>query len=158
MNCTKCKNPIADDSQECEWCGYVIISKINNSSQSEIIISLYGTGRTCYENVLIDFGNGAVDKVQVTFMATLSKGILTIGENYFIEINSHKKKAFLNQIIKEKISIWYTDVQELDGCYPSDCERKKYNIFFCFMIDNKNGWPKEINLLTVKQIKIEKTS
>jgi hypothetical protein len=24
MNCTKCKNPRNNDSQECEWCGYLI--------------------------------------------------------------------------------------------------------------------------------------
>ena len=28
MNCPKCKNPIADDSKECEWCG-VKINKPN---------------------------------------------------------------------------------------------------------------------------------
>ena len=27
MNCTKCKSPIADDSQECEWCGFKITTK-----------------------------------------------------------------------------------------------------------------------------------
>ena len=27
MNCPNCKNPIADDSQECEWCGCKIITK-----------------------------------------------------------------------------------------------------------------------------------
>ena len=24
MNCPKCKNPISDNLQECEWCGYII--------------------------------------------------------------------------------------------------------------------------------------
>jgi DNA-directed RNA polymerase subunit RPC12/RpoP len=27
MNCPKCKSPIADNSQECEWCGFKIITK-----------------------------------------------------------------------------------------------------------------------------------
>jgi hypothetical protein len=27
MNCPKCKSPIADDSQECEWCGFKITTK-----------------------------------------------------------------------------------------------------------------------------------
>ena len=27
MNCPKCKNPISDNSQECEWCGFKIITK-----------------------------------------------------------------------------------------------------------------------------------
>jgi len=33
MNCTNCKNPISDDSQECEWCGYVI--KVNRKQEVE---------------------------------------------------------------------------------------------------------------------------
>jgi uncharacterized membrane protein YvbJ len=32
MNCPKCKNPIADDSQECEWCG-VKINKPNTQKK-----------------------------------------------------------------------------------------------------------------------------
>jgi hypothetical protein len=33
MNCPKCKNPISDNSQECEWCGYVI--KVNKKQEVE---------------------------------------------------------------------------------------------------------------------------
>jgi uncharacterized protein (TIGR02145 family) len=35
MNCTKCKNPINNDSQECEWCGHIINKNINNFSEEE---------------------------------------------------------------------------------------------------------------------------
>ena len=33
MNCPKCKNPINNNSQECEWCGYVI--KVNRKQEVE---------------------------------------------------------------------------------------------------------------------------
>jgi len=30
MNCTSCKNPIQNDSAECEWCGNKIISDLQS--------------------------------------------------------------------------------------------------------------------------------
>lgn len=37
MNCPNCKNPISDNSQECEWCGCKIITKSKEKLEEEVV-------------------------------------------------------------------------------------------------------------------------
>lgn len=42
MNCTSCKNPIQNNSTECEWCGNKLGGiEYNNKTKDEIIVNCY---------------------------------------------------------------------------------------------------------------------
>jgi hypothetical protein len=51
MNCPQCKNPIQDNTTECEWCGHKLVEKpfdtlsVNQNKSKEKDMSTPGVGK-----------------------------------------------------------------------------------------------------------------
>ena len=77
MNCPKCKNPIADDSQECEWCGGEIIQSKKKISAHDELESIKSKVFfiTFLDNIL-----------QFNLFSNKVNANLKVGQSYLIEI------------------------------------------------------------------------
>lgn len=79
MTCPTCKNPIQDNSKECEWCGNEIIDTTNklNVPLGKILRIVYnGNGSSIYNHDIEVYING-VSK----YKSTLKKGVVFDVEN-----------------------------------------------------------------------------
>jgi hypothetical protein len=116
MNCPKCKNPIADDSLECEWCGAPII--INNIEKIKINVSS------------INFWGDSL-----TLHIELLEGKLSVKEKYMIEMFNVKYVCELKEIFYSTGSIFSKNT------YYNDCS--KNDSVNCLNININNydgGW------------------
>jgi biotin carboxyl carrier protein len=85
MNCPNCKNPIKDNSKECEWCGGNYAKNANkNKTKSEIIINCYSCNnpiifpdekcKYCNAEITLDNYNLTVIKSEYEGEIFLSRG------------------------------------------------------------------------------------
>jgi hypothetical protein len=124
MKCTNCKNPISDNSTECEWCGCdVVQSNIKKTSSLEEFELLKINVQFI---VFIDFELGlAIDEFNF-------EGKLKVGDIYLIEINNIKNTGKLIELTK------------IGGLISSDKHFNECNKFdeinlMKFQIENYNG-------------------
>jgi translation elongation factor EF-Tu-like GTPase len=82
MNCPTCKNPINDNSTECEWCGFVIIqSNSNQIPQSDFefipqkVLHIMGRGTVISGN--LQKGSISIDD-KLTFTNTLGTILISV--------------------------------------------------------------------------------
>ena len=73
MNCPKCKNPVNDDSQECEWCGAKINKKNTQKNESNI-----DELKAQFGNI---FGSTLDEEAKKTFDSDLGRNTQTKGES-----------------------------------------------------------------------------
>ena len=114
MNCPNCKNPINNNSQECEWCGATI--NVNNIEKLKINISrIY-----FWENSLT---------LHVDFL----EGKLSVGQRYTIEIFNVKYVGELEQIFKSTGGIFSKNI------YFNECSKIDSVNCLNFNINNYDG-------------------
>ena len=98
MNCPTCKNPINEDTTQCEWCGAVVIHSNSNSNPN--ILSDF---EFIPQKVLHIAGRGTV------ISGNLQKGIISMGD----------KLSFTNTLGTILISV--------SGIFANNKLEKSYN-------------------------------